>query len=92
MLMKFWRRGDCKLTMGGEPTFVSIDDVDGAEWNTLALGPKKRKLADDLMRRLKKQFYLRRTAALRTGQWYPGESLPRWAFAAYCARMENRSG
>jgi len=50
------RRGDCKLTMGGEPTFVSIDDVDVPKWNTLALGPKKRKLADDLMRRLKKQF------------------------------------
>src|SRR5436309_5719068 len=33
---------DLRLTMGGEPTFVSIDDMDGAEWNTLALGPEKR--------------------------------------------------
>jgi hypothetical protein len=36
-----------RLTMGGEPTFVSIDDFEGAEWNT-ADGPLKRKLAYDL--------------------------------------------
>ena len=30
--------GDVRLTQGGEPTFVSIDDREGAEWNTEALG------------------------------------------------------
>ena len=39
--------GDVRLTMGGEPTFVSVDDMDGAEWTTAALGPNKRKLACD---------------------------------------------
>ena len=29
---------DVRLTMGGEPTFVSIDDMDGAEWNTHRAG------------------------------------------------------
>jgi hypothetical protein len=42
--------------MGGEPTFVSIDDFEGAEWNTAADGPLKRKLAYDLALRLKQRF------------------------------------
>src|SRR6185295_4656502 len=48
--------GDVRLTMGGEPTFVSIDDRDGPEWNFTALGPKKRRLAGELVRRLKRRF------------------------------------
>ena len=74
---------DCRLTMGGEPTFVSVDDRDGAEWNTVAQGPLKRKLADDLMRRLKKRFSKGALLHYGQGKWYPGESLPRWAFSAY---------
>ena len=40
--------GDVRLTMGGEPTFVSIDDMDGPEWNTTADSPAKRRLAGEL--------------------------------------------
>ena len=44
--------GDVRLTMGGEPTFVSIDDRDGEEWNHAALGPTKRPLAEALLQKL----------------------------------------
>jgi uncharacterized protein (DUF2126 family) len=74
---------DVRLTMGGEPTFVSSDDPDGAEWNTAALGPTKRQLAADLFRRLKEKYAPRGLAHFGQGKWYPGEQLPRWSLNCY---------
>ena len=74
---------DMRLTMGGEPTFVSIDDPDGAEWNTEAMGPAKRVRAEDLYHRLRDRYAPHGLAHFGQGKWYPGEPLPRWSLSCF---------
>lgn len=75
--------GDVRLTMGGEPTFVSIDDMDGDAWNFTADSPEKRKLANELIRRLHTTFAPGGLLQYGQGKQYPGEPLPRWQLSCY---------
>jgi uncharacterized protein (DUF2126 family) len=77
------KAGDVRLTMGGEPTFVSVDDPDGPEWNFTAVSQKKRILSGELIKRLRKQFAPGSLLHYGQGKWYPGEPLPRWALGCY---------
>ncbi|HEY4416867.1 MAG TPA: transglutaminase family protein [Verrucomicrobiae bacterium] len=77
------KKGDVRLTMGGEPTFVSIDDPDGPEWNFTAMSHRKRVLSGELIKRLRKKFAPGSLLHYGQGKWYPGEQLPRYALAAY---------
>ncbi|MGO2111008.1 MAG: DUF2126 domain-containing protein [Pseudoclavibacter sp.] len=71
-------KGDVRLTMGGEPTFVSLDDSTTPQWNSAADGPEKRALARDLTDRLRKRLADGGLVHHGQGKWYPGEPLPRW--------------
>ena len=75
--------GNVRLTMGGEPTFVSATDFDEPEWNTDALGPTKQRLAAQLMGRLRALWAPGSALQNVSGKHYPGEQLPRWAFYAH---------
>ncbi|WP_278260070.1 transglutaminase family protein [Nocardioides convexus] len=73
--------GDVRLTMGGEPTFVSLADSSTPEWSTDADGPEKRRLASVLAARLRERYASGGVVHRGQGKWYPGEPLPRWSIA-----------
>jgi uncharacterized protein (DUF2126 family)/transglutaminase-like putative cysteine protease len=77
---------DVRLTMGGEPTFVGIDEPESPQWNIDALGPMKRTRGLALIQRLREKLAPGALLHYGQGKWYPGEALPRWALGCYWRR------
>src|SRR5664280_2463711 len=75
--------------MGGEPTFVSIDDGTSAQWTTDADGPEKRERSAVLAQRMKAVYAPQRLLHHGQGKWYPGGPLPRWQIALHW-RLDGR--
>ncbi|MGK7911856.1 MAG: transglutaminase family protein [Synechococcus sp.] len=73
-----------RLTMGGEPTFVSATDFDSLQWRTEALGSDKRRLAEQLLQKLQQSLGIKGSLLQHgLGKLYPGEHQPRWALGCY---------
>lgn len=80
------KSADVRLTMGGEPTFISIDNPDDPQWQTEAIGDEKNQLANELMARMKSRFGEKTLLHYGQGKWYPGEPIPRWAKTCFARR------
>ena len=74
---------DVRLTMGGEPTYIGIDDAESPQWNIDAAGPAKRTLGLALIQGLSKSVASGGLLHYGQGKWYPGEAVPRWALSYY---------
>ena len=72
-----------RLTMGGEPTFVSIDNMEGAEWNVAAVGEDKFRISKKLLKQLADRFAPSGLLHYGQGKWCPGEELPRWSLGVF---------
>ena len=83
---------DVRLTMGGEPTFVSLDDARSPQWRVAADGPEKRELAERPRPPARDVFAKGGAVHRGQGKWYPGEAVPRWAIALRGAPTASRCG
>lgn len=77
------KENNVRLTMGGEPTFVAIDNQEEPEWSVTALGDHKHSIGSDLIKRLMSRFSPGGVLLHGQGKWYGGEELPRWTLSSY---------
>ena len=83
------RRSDMRLTMGGEPTFVSIDNMDGAEWNNAATGAGEAAAGGAAARSSASALRAGRAAAFRDRQMVSGRAAA--ALGAHLLLAHGRS-
>jgi uncharacterized protein (DUF2126 family)/transglutaminase-like putative cysteine protease len=74
---------DVRLTMGGEPTYVGIDDPESPQWSIDAAGSMKRIRGLALIQSLREEMASGGFLHYGQGKWYPGEAVPRWALSCY---------
>ncbi|MGI9212205.1 MAG: transglutaminase family protein, partial [Methylococcaceae bacterium] len=64
-------------------SFVSLAHAYAPEWSTVALGGNKRPLAEELLHRLQQQWATGGIVQETQGEWFGGETLPRWQLQVY---------
>lgn len=77
------KKNDIRVSIGGEPTFISDSSRQDPQWNTLAIGKEKLELGETLLTRLRKKFSPGSLVQVTQGKWYPGEPLPRWSMNVF---------
>lgn len=77
------KKNDIRVSIGGEPTFISDTSRQDPQWNTLALGKEKLELGESLLTRLREKFSPGSLVQVTQGKWYPGEPLPRWSLNVF---------
>ncbi|TGL64149.1 DUF2126 domain-containing protein [Leptospira sarikeiensis] len=77
------KKNDIRVSIGGEPTFISDTDRQDPQWNTAALGKEKLEFGETLLSKLRKQFSPGSIVQVTQGKWYPGEPLPRWSLNTF---------
>jgi uncharacterized protein (DUF2126 family)/transglutaminase-like putative cysteine protease len=70
-------------TLGTSLSLVSAYESEAPEWNTVALGPSKRLAAETLLQRLWRRLAPGGVPQLGQGEWYAGDTLPRWRLGCF---------
>lgn len=81
-----FQKNDIRLSIGGEPTFISDTERQDPQWNISALGKEKLQFGEALLTRLRKRFSPGSIVMVTQGKWYPGEPLPRWSLNTFWRR------
>ncbi len=69
--------------MGGEPTFVSMDDPDGDGVEHRGPRAEQTPARRRSFHRLRKRYGAQGLVHFGQGKWYPGEQLPRWSLNCF---------